>query len=725
MEIEPVIPPLNRGGSKDLDLIEVLWRQDIDLGIGKEAFDNDLRRELEREREIELQKERQTQKEQEVRQKKHEEERRQHEQTWLADNFTQDGETGEWVPLGGARVQPQPQAPELQSGDQSFLSTYDNMPLIGDELQQGQNGNFSVGGPQVNHMPPQGPFQGPQTMQPHAQPPPMYSPNMNNGFNQSQGFNSQPPMYNMNNISTINNTQGFPQQVGFNANHTYQQSQGYNNHTQNFNMNMNRQSSLEQTWQDLVNLLELPQNQTQMNNQTQPDNRGMLMNTSVHNQGMMSPVSGLDNSSSVLIQNATLPTPPPLNSNLTGLNNSGLLSPGHNTSDMLRSPAHSSGMLSPGQNFNSTGPNTNNISPVEWEPCSNFLFPNITNNLNQTESIEDVDELLPDLITDDELENINFSEMGLTDAMTPTPNRHQDDASSDSAVSMGSQSVGSPEQNDFSDGAMSPFDGLEGATGGHDNYKRSSSGFSKTSKYDPDDYKYSNSCSFSGADSNGSNFSSSSNDTNGQDPSGYGRGHFSPNSNRNINHNHTYPLKPGVDPKDKKHMFNNKEPKQKGPHCRDYKRIDELKVPFSVDQIVGTPVEEFNDMLTRHKLTDTQLQLIRDIRRRGKNKVAAQNCRKRKMDVIDTLEDEMGGMERMRDKLLHERYVIDKQTRDMKEKLGNLYSEIFHSLRDEHGRPYDPMRFSLQQSSDGDVFLVPRNYSADDEMNKKRKNERK
>ena len=269
---------------------------------------------------------------------------------------------------------------------------------------------------------------------------------------------------------------------------------------------------------------------------------------------------------------------------------------------------------------------------------------------------------------------------------------------------------------------MSPFDGLEGATGGHDNYERSS-GFSKTSKYDPDDYKYS--CSFSCGDSNSSNFSSSSNDTNGQDPNGYGRGHFSPNNNGHINHNHTYPLKPGVDPKDRKPILNNKEPKQKGPHSRDYKRVEELKIPFTVDQIVGSPVEEFNDMLTRHKLTDTQLQLIRDIRRRGKNKVAAQNCRKRKMDVICTLEDEMTTMETMRDKLLHERYVIDKQTRDMKEKLSNLYSEIFHSLRDEHGRPYDPMRFSLQQSSDGDVFLVPRNYSAEDEMNKKRKNERK
>ena len=104
---------------------------------------------------------------------------------------------------------------------QQFMSTYDNMPLIGDELQQGQNGNFNVPGPQV--MPPQGPYQGAQPMQPHSRPPPLYR------FNhQNQGFNSQPPpMYNM------NSSGNYPQQqVGYNANHTYQQPQGFNNQSQ-------------------------------------------------------------------------------------------------------------------------------------------------------------------------------------------------------------------------------------------------------------------------------------------------------------------------------------------------------------------------------------------------------------------------------------------------------------------------------------------------------------
>ena len=51
---------------------------------------------------------------------------------------------------------------------------------------------------------------------------------------------------------------------------------------------------------------------------------GMMMNASLHNQGLG---SALDNSSSVLIQNATLPTPPPMNGNITDLNNTGMLKP--------------------------------------------------------------------------------------------------------------------------------------------------------------------------------------------------------------------------------------------------------------------------------------------------------------------------------------------------------------------------------------------------------------
>ena len=53
------------------------------------------------------------------------------------------------------------------------------------------------------------------------------------------------------------------------------------------------------------------------------------------------------------------------------------------------------------------------MNPVEWDPCQNFLFPNIS----QPEVIEDVDELLPDLITEDELDDIKFGDIDLSDGM--------------------------------------------------------------------------------------------------------------------------------------------------------------------------------------------------------------------------------------------------------------------------------------------------------------------
>ncbi|XP_076366572.1 segmentation protein cap'n'collar-like isoform X2 [Tachypleus tridentatus] len=69
-----------------------------------------------------------------------------------------------------------------------------------------------------------------------------------------------------------------------------------------------------------------------------------------------------------------------------------------------------------------------------------------------------------------------------------------------------------------------------------------------------------------------------------------------------------------------------------------------LKLPISVTEIINLPIDEFNEMISKYELTESQLTLIRDIRRRGKNKVAAQNCRKRKLDQIITLQKELDAL---------------------------------------------------------------------------------
>ena len=51
-----------------------------------------------------------------------------------------------------------------------------------------------------------------------------------------------------------------------------------------------------------------------------------------------------------------------------------------------------------------------------------------------------------------------------------------------------------------------------------------------------------------------------------------------------------------------------------------------LRLPITVMDIINLPMDEFNDLLSKHELTEEQLTLCRDIRRRGKNKVCTKLC---------------------------------------------------------------------------------------------------
>ncbi|XP_067687509.1 endoplasmic reticulum membrane sensor NFE2L1-like isoform X1 [Haliotis asinina] len=688
--VQPPSEPGSEPTDEDLDLIEVLWRQDIDLGVGKEVFDINLRRELERDRELELQKKREKQKELELIRLKAEEEKRQQQQQWLSQNFMQDGETGEWVPLNGSvslQSSPVQMPPDVLTNSEllnSALSLEEALDILHAETGTFVDPSYTV---------PDNNTQLPMPPQSHISP---TGPSVETFLLETDNYTTQ----------------------------TVQQP------PQHLSPNLNRQESLDQHWDDLVSLLDLAGvnssqlnitnvNPTQLNmshlnttstgpqmnvtnintpsvNITTLNSMAMNLNNEVNTTSDMSSPSVQSPciNNNVLLQNATMPAPV---ANVT------VPVPVTNTTQSM-SPINNTGFLPPSQEFNSSVPNTDTIGGLDWE-ASEMLFSNVTGTVNQTEGLEDIDGILPDFLPEDELD-LAINEGLQTMQML-------DEASSDSAVSMGSAS---PMQDLSESNAMSPFDGLEGATGGSD---YGSPTYSKTSKYDPEEYRYSYSCSFSHSDSSQTNYSTSSNDTDVNKPLG---------GNNHINHNHTYPLKPGASPKEIKTSTKTDKPKTKGPHARDQKRALELNVPFSVEQIIESPVEEFNEMITKYKLTEPQIQLIRDIRRRGKNKVAAQNCRKRKLDVVITLEDEMDTLKEMKEKLMRERQQIDKQTREMKEKFSHMYQEIFHSLRDEHGRPYDPNEYSLQQSSDGNVFLVPRNYSTEDQLangNKKRKNIKK
>ncbi|XP_031138798.1 transcription factor NF-E2 45 kDa subunit [Sander lucioperca] len=144
-----------------------------------------------------------------------------------------------------------------------------------------------------------------------------------------------------------------------------------------------------------------------------------------------------------------------------------------------------------------------------------------------------------------------------------------------------------------------------------------------------------------------------------------------------------------------------------GTLSRDERRAMSLKIPFPTEKIINLPVDDFNELLTQYTLTDNQLALVRDIRRRGKNKVAAQNCRKRKLESIIHLERELNELQAQREHLAQERLEFQRSLGFIKCRLTGLYSEVFSHLRDENGQPYSIDEYALQQTPDGKIYLVP------------------
>ena len=89
---------------------------------------------------------------------------------------------------------------------------------------------------------------------------------------------------------------------------------------------------------------------------------------------------------------------------------------------------------------------------------------------------------------------------------------------------------------------------------------------------------------------------------------------------------------------------------------RDELLLRENQIQIPIDQIINTEADQFNELMRIHALTSEQMNIIKDIRRRGKNKVAAQICRKRKIDSIDSLREDVGEL-REEKKLLQNEYL--------------------------------------------------------------------
>ncbi|NXO55747.1 NF2L3 factor, partial [Aramus guarauna] len=88
--------------------------------------------------------------------------------------------------------------------------------------------------------------------------------------------------------------------------------------------------------------------------------------------------------------------------------------------------------------------------------------------------------------------------------------------------------------------------------------------------------------------------------------------------------------------------------------------------------------------------------------------VAAQNCRKRKLNALLNLEEDVCNLQTQKESLKKEHFQCSRSISRMKQKLNNLYHDIFSRLRDDQGRPVNPCQYVIHCSSDGSVFIIPK-----------------
>jgi len=136
---------------------------------------------------------------------------------------------------------------------------------------------------------------------------------------------------------------------------------------------------------------------------------------------------------------------------------------------------------------------------------------------------------------------------------------------------------------------------------------------------------------------------------------------------------------------------------------QDSARARSLGIDVPVYQLITMKVEEF--ALALKRASPAQACLMRDIRKRGKNKVAAMNCRRRKMKKLDSIQDKVAALVAVKDQLLEEEDGLTTELDEWRRRYSQLYSDVFDSLLDTETIG-DKDQFVMHHADDGSLQII-------------------
>ena len=130
--------------------------------------------------------------------------------------------------------------------------------------------------------------------------------------------------------------------------------------------------------------------------------------------------------------------------------------------------------------------------------------------------------------------------------------------------------------------------------------------------------------------------------------------------------------------------------------------------PITRDKLVIMPVEDFNSLLDEALLSEIEVAFMKEWRRRGKNKMAAQIARKRKREELFELEDDMDTLRQKKSKLQQSVAKLNALIASYKRRVEVGEKKIYERYSHAHGSLVSQETHTIHMTDDGKTMLVPR-----------------